>query len=106
VLSGLMAPWRIAVASGAAFIASQLLDVAVFNRLRKRSWWQAPLWGSAVASVVDTAIFFSLAFAGTGEDWRLLAVGDLGVKLVMAVALLVPFRAVIGRLGRLAERES
>lgn len=98
VLSGLMAPWRIAVASGTAFIVSQLLDVAVFNRLRRASWWKAPLFGSAAASVVDTAIFFSLAFAGTDFSWLHLAVGDLGVKLFMAVALLPPYRALVTRL--------
>jgi queuosine precursor transporter len=81
------------------FIVSQLLDVAIFNRLRRQSWWKAPLWGSAIASVVDTAIFFSLAFAGTGFDWKLLAAGDLGVKLLMAAALLVPFRALVRRLA-------
>lgn len=90
---------RIAGASGTAFIVSQLLDVAVFNKLRRQSWWKAPLWGSAVASVVDTAIFFSLAFAGTGFNWTHLAAGDLGVKLLMAAALLLPFRAVVRRLG-------
>lgn len=89
---------RIAGASSTAFIVSQLLDVAVFNRLRRQSWWKAPLWGSAIASVVDTAIFFSLAFAGTDFDWKLLAAGDLGVKLAMAVVLLAPFRAVVRRL--------
>ncbi|CAM2767661.1 VUT family protein [Rariglobus hedericola] len=90
---------RIAGASGTAFIVSQLLDVAIFNRLRRQSWWKAPLWGSAIASTVDTAIFFSLAFAGTGFDWKLLAAGDLGVKLLMAAALLVPFRALVRRLA-------
>jgi len=91
---------RIAGASGAAFIVSQLLDVAIFNRLRRQSWWKAPLWGSAIASVVDTAIFFSLAFAGTGFNWTLLAAGDLGVKLLMAAALLVPFRATVAFVTR------
>ena len=99
--SAILAPVRIAIASGTAFIVSQLLDVAVFNQLRKRSWWQAPLLGSAAASVVDTAIFFSLAFGGTGFSWVHLAIGDLGVKLVMAVALLPPYRALVARLARI-----
>ena len=99
VLSVLTAPGRIAAASGAAFIVSQLLDVAVFNRLRRQAWWKAPLWGSVSASIIDTTIFFSIAFAGTEFNWLHLAAGDLGVKLAMAVLLLVPFRVVVRRLG-------
>ena len=98
VVSAMVAPWRIAVASGTAFIVSQLADVRVFNRWRSRTWWKAPLIGSAVASVIDTVIFFSLAFAGTALDWWLLAIGDLGVKLLMAVVLLGPYRAMLPRL--------
>lgn len=94
-----LAPWRIAVASGAAFIVSQLLDVAVFNRWRAQSWWKAPFVGSSVASVLDTLIFFSLAFAGTGLDWLALAAGDLGVKWLMALLLLAPYRAMLPRLA-------
>jgi len=99
--SALLSPGRIAAASGAAFIVSQLLDVAVFNQLRKKSWWKAPLLGSAAASVVDTAIFFSLAFAGTVISWRHLAAGDLGVKLAMALLLLPPYRILVARLTKL-----
>jgi queuosine precursor transporter len=97
-VSLLLAPWRIAVASGTAFIVSQLMDVAVFNRWRQASWWKAPFIGSLVASVVDTAVFFFLAFAGTGEDWTLLAAGDLAVKALMAAVLLAPYRALLPRL--------
>ena len=93
-----LAPWRIAVASGSAFILSQLLDIALFNRLRRQSWWKAPLIGSLLASVVDTAVFFYLAFAGTPVDWTLLAAGDLCVKAAMAVVLLAPYRAMLPRL--------
>jgi len=100
LFSAVFAPLRIALASGTAFIVSQLLDVAVFNRLRQQSWWKAPLLGSVVASVVDTAIFFSLAFAGTEFSWLHLAVGDLGVKLAMAVALLPAYRLLVRRLTR------
>ena len=71
-----LAPWRIAMASGAAFILSQLFDVAVFNRWRQRSWWKAPLMGSLAASAVDTAVFFFLAFAGSQMDWLQLAAGE------------------------------
>lgn len=98
LVSLLLAPWRIAVASGAAFIVSQLLDVAVFNRWRAQSWWKAPLVGSSVASVLDTLIFFALAFAGTDLDWLALAAGDLSVKWLMAVVLLLPYRLMLPRL--------
>ncbi len=93
-----LAPWRIALASGAAFLFSQLMDVAVFNRWRQASWWKAPLVGSLVASVVDTGVFFFLAFAGSDMNWLQLAAGDLGVKALMAVVLLAPYRALLPRL--------
>jgi uncharacterized PurR-regulated membrane protein YhhQ (DUF165 family) len=99
ILSVIFAPTRVAIASGSAFIVSQLLDVAVFNRLRRQSWWKAPLFGSAAASVVDTSIFFSIAFAGSQVPWLPLAAGDLGVKLFMALALLPPYRALINLLA-------
>lgn len=93
-----LAPWRIAVASGVAFLLSQIMDIRVFNRWRQQSWWKAPLIGSLVASVVDTAVFFFLAFAGTDLDWLMLASGDLAVKALMAVLLLAPYRALLPRL--------
>lgn len=96
--SAILAPLRIALASGTAFIVSQLLDVSIFNQLRRQSWWKAPFIGSCVASIVDTAIFFSLAFAGTEMSWLHLAVGDLGVKLAMALVLLPAYRVLINRL--------
>jgi len=98
ILSIVFTPLRIALASGTAFIVSQLLDVAVFNRLRQQSWWKAPLFGSAAASLVDTSIFFGLAFAGSAVPWLPLAAGDLGVKLFMALALLPPYRVLVNRL--------
>jgi len=100
ILSAIFAPLRIAIASGTAFIVSQLLDVAIFNRLRRQSWWQAPLFGSAAASVVDTSLFFGIAFAGSSIAWLPLAAGDLGVKLFMALALLPPYRLLVARLTR------
>jgi len=99
VSSGLLAPWRITLASGTAFLVSQLLDVSVFNRLRRRSWWQAPLIGSCLASVIDTAIFFKIAFAGEAFNWLSLAAGDLSVKLAMAVLLLPAYRRIVLRLS-------
>ncbi|MDP1902027.1 MAG: VUT family protein [Rubrivivax sp.] len=94
-----LAPWRIALASGTAFILSQAMDITVFNRWRAFSWWKAPLIGSLVASVIDTAVFFFLAFAGTELDWLLLATGDLAVKALMAALLLLPYRALLPRLS-------
>lgn len=93
-----LAPWRIALASGTAFIVAQWLDINTFNRLRRLSWWQAPLIGSVIASVIDSAIFFFLAFAGTELNWLSLALGDLGVKWLMAVLLLAPYRALLPHL--------
>jgi uncharacterized PurR-regulated membrane protein YhhQ (DUF165 family) len=93
-----LAPWRIALASGAAFILSQVMDIAVFNRWRAMSWWKAPLIGSLVASCIDTAVFFFLAFAGSDFDWLTLAAGDLAVKAAMAALLLAPYRAMLPRL--------
>ena len=77
-------------ASGTAFIVSQLLDISVFNRWRAQSWWKAPFFGSMIGSVIDTALFFSIAFAGTDVPWMSLAVGDLAAKWAMALLLLAP----------------
>jgi uncharacterized PurR-regulated membrane protein YhhQ (DUF165 family) len=95
LLSIWLADWRIAMASGTAFILSQLLDIAAFNRLRDMSWWQAPLIGSLMASVLDTGLFFFLAFYGTDLNWVTLAAGDLAVKWLMAAVLLAPYRALL-----------
>ena len=84
---------RIALASGTAFLAAQLLDVKIFDRLQRRgAWWTAPLISSSIASAVDTALFFSIAFAGTVVPWVTLGLGDYAVKLVLALSLLIPFR--------------
>lgn len=98
VVSFALAPWRIAVASGVAFLLAQLLDISVFNRWRQMTWWKAPLIGSMVASVIDTAVFFAIAFAGTEMNWLQLTAGDLAVKFAMAVLLLAPYRALLPRL--------
>jgi queuosine precursor transporter len=95
-----LAPWRIALASGCAFILSQVLDIAVFNRWRSQNWWKAPLIGSLVASAVDTAVFFFVAFAGSDMNWLTLAAGDLAVKALMAALLLAPYRALLPYLGQ------
>lgn len=99
LLSLALAPWRIAVASGSAFLIAQLMDIGLFNRWRRQTWWKAPLIGSLVASVVDTAVFFFLAFAGTDMDWLPLAIGDVAVKAVMAAVLLAPYKWLLPHLG-------
>ncbi|MFQ5467430.1 MAG: VUT family protein [Kiloniellaceae bacterium] len=95
VLSALFAGPRIAAASGLAFLLAQLMDIAIFDRLRQAAWWRAPLVSSTLASALDTAVFFALAFAGTGLPWITWAAGDYGVKLSMAAVLLAPFRALM-----------
>jgi len=95
VMSMLLATPRIGLASGAAFLVGQMLDVAVFDRLRRMTWWQAPLASSVLASAVDTALFFSLAFYATPVPWVTLGVGDFGVKVAMALAMLIPFRVLM-----------
>jgi uncharacterized integral membrane protein (TIGR00697 family) len=118
---GPLVTWRVALASGLAFLTAQLLDVAIFDRFRRGAWWRAPLVSTLVASTVDTAIFFSIAFSaglaflepandvswanevlpilGLGPAaplWISLAIADLGVKLALALIALVPFRLIIG----------
>jgi uncharacterized PurR-regulated membrane protein YhhQ (DUF165 family) len=120
VLSIVLATPRIAIASGSAFLVAQLLDVSIFDRLRRGAWWQAPLISSLIGSVIDTVLFFGLAFApafagidarfgmedgslgfpapflGVGpqvELWQSLAAGDFIVKMVVALVLLVPYGA-------------
>ena len=83
---------RVALASGFAFICAQLFDIALFHRLRRGLWWRAPLVSSLSASALDTAIFFSAAFALTGLPWVTWALGDFGIKVGMATVLLIPFR--------------
>ncbi|HEX2884934.1 queuosine precursor transporter [Vineibacter terrae] len=104
VASLLLAPWRIALASGTAFLVGQLLDIVVFDRLRRAPWWQAPFAGSALGSIVDTVLFFGVAFvgvfpllpSGTGPSVLSLIQGDLIVKLSFALLFLAPFRALMG----------
>ncbi len=111
---------RIAIASGSAFLIAHLIDLVIFNRLRDQAWWRAPLASTLVGSTIDTAIFFSLAFAaaftfiepandvswanealplfGVGPElpyWVGLAIADYGVKLMIGLAALVPFRVLV-----------
>jgi uncharacterized PurR-regulated membrane protein YhhQ (DUF165 family) len=77
--------------------ASQLLDIQVFDRLRRGSWWRAPLVATVAAAVLDTSLFWSIAFAGASLPWVTWAIGDLAVKLAVGVCLLLPFRLLIAR---------
>lgn len=120
VLSIWFATPRIAIASGSAFLVAQLLDVAIFDRLRREAWWKPPLVSSVLGALIDTLIFFSLAFAttfavldtGLGREdgslgfpvpflggeaplWVSLALGDLAVKLIVAVVMLAPYKALL-----------
>jgi hypothetical protein len=95
VLSAYYATPRIALASGTAFLVAELVDVHIFDRLRRRAWWQPPLVSTLVGSVLDTAVFFTLAFYGTDMPWITLGLGDLAVKVALAVLTLLPFRAAL-----------
>lgn len=106
ILSIALATPRIAIASGSAFLTAQLLDVYIFNRFRAARWWLAPLVSSALGSVLDTALFFSLAFAGSGAPWITWAIGDLGVKLAVALTMLIPFRLLLAASAPVATGEA
>jgi len=118
---------RVAIGSASAFLVAQLLDIAVFNRLRVGSWWKAPLVSTIISSIVDTVIFFTISFSSlfnrfsqvaaeqimwaqgpvpflnVGSEvplWVSLAVADWGVKILIALIALVPFRIIIGRMSQ------
>ena len=86
---------RIAIGSGVAFLTAQLLDVQIFDNLRKKQWFVAPLTSSMIGSTVDTFLFFSISFYGTGIPWFTLALGDLTVKVIVALIMLIPFRMLL-----------
>ena len=86
---------RIAVGSGTAFLIAQLIDVQIFDNLRKKKWFVAPLTSSMIGSTIDTFLFFSISFYGTGVPWSTLALGDLGVKVFVALTMLIPFRLLL-----------
>jgi len=87
---------RIAIGSGTAFMVAQLLDVQIFDYLRKKKWFVAPLTSSLIGSTVDTFLFFSISFYATGIPWFTLSLGDLAVKIFVALAMLIPFRLLLG----------
>ena len=86
---------RIAIGSGTAFIIAQLVDVQIFDKLRRKKWFVAPLTSSFIGSTIDTFLFFSISFYGTGIPWITLSLGDLTVKIVVALLMLIPFRLLL-----------
>ena len=93
---------RIAIGSGTAFIVAQLVDVNIFDKLRNKIWFVAPLISSFIGSTIDTFLFFSISFYGTGIDWFSLSLGDLAVKIFVALLMLVPFRLLIYRIEEIS----
>jgi len=86
---------RVAIGSGVAFIVAQLLDIQIFDRLRKKEWFIAPLTSSFIGSTVDTFLFFSITFYATGVPWITLSLGDLAVKLFVSLVMLIPFKILL-----------
>ena len=97
---------RIAIGSGVAFFIAQNLDVQIFDILRKRIWYVAPLASSVIGSIADTFIFSSIASYATGIPWVTLAFGDLAVKLLMAVSMLIPFRLFVNKIKDLSNNSA
>ena len=89
---------RIAIGSGTAFLVAQLLDVQIFDKLRKNKWFVAPLTSSLIGSIIDTFLFFSISFYATGIPWVTLSLGDLTVKVLVSLLMLIPFRLLLGTL--------
>ena len=94
---------RIAIGSATAFFIAQNLDVNIFDRLRGKTWYIAPLTSSIIGSVTDTFLFFSIAFYNTGIPWLTLAFGDLAVKLIVALIMLIPFRLLLNKINEFAD---
>ena len=89
---------RIAIGSGTAFLVAQLIDVHIFDKLRKKIWFLAPLASSLIGSSIDTFLFFSISFYGTGINWITLSFGDLSVKIFIALIMLIPFRLLLSHI--------
>ena len=96
---------RIAIGSGTAFLFAQLIDVKIFDKLRKKKWFVAPLASSLVGSSIDTFLFFSIAFYGTEVNWITLSFGDLLVKIFVALIMLIPFRLLLYRVSEISSVE-
>jgi len=96
---------RIAIGSGVAFLVAQLIDIEIFQKLRNNVWFVAPMTSSIIGSIIDTFLFFSISFLGTGVPWITLAFGDLFVKILMAFLMLIPFRLLIIKINDLNKKE-
>jgi uncharacterized integral membrane protein (TIGR00697 family) len=94
---------RIAIGSGVAFFIAQNVDVGIFDKLRKKSWYVAPLTSSVFGSIIDTFLFFSISFYATDVPWLSLAFGDLSVKLFIALSMLIPFRLLLSNIRDFSE---
>ena len=93
---------RIAIGSGTAFLVAQLIDVHIFDRLRNKMWFIAPLSSSLIGSSIDTGLFFSISFYGTEVNWVTLSLGDLSVKIFVALSMLIPFRLLLYRIQEIS----
>ena len=89
---------RVAIGSGTAFLVAQLIDVNIFDKLRKKIWFAAPLVSSLIGSTIDTFLFFSISFYGTDVNWITLSFGDLLVKILVALLMLIPFRLLLSHI--------
>ena len=96
---------RIAIGSGTAFLVAQLIDVNIFDKLRNKIWFAAPLISSLIGSTIDTFLFFSISFYGTGINWITLSFGDLLVKIFVALAMLIPFRLLLSHVQETSTTE-
>jgi|TARA_B110000902_G_scaffold206161_1_gene234843 uncharacterized integral membrane protein (TIGR00697 family) len=96
---------RIAIGSGVAFLVAQLIDIEIFQKLRNNVWFVAPMTSSIFGSIIDTFLFFSISFLGTGVPWVTLAFGDLFVKILMAFLMLIPFRLLIIKINDLNKKK-
>ena len=96
---------RIAIGSGTAFLVAQLIDVSVFDKLRNKIWFAAPLVSSLIGSTLDTFLFFSISFYGTGINWITLSFGDLFVKIFVAIVMLIPFRLLLSYIQENSAKE-
>ena len=96
---------RIAIGSGTAFLVAQLIDVNIFDRLRRKVWFAAPLVSSLIGSGIDTFLFFSISFYGTGVNWITLSFGDLFVKIFVALMMLIPFRILLSHVKEISAME-
>ena len=97
---------RIAIGSGAAFLVAQLIDVNIFDKLRNKIWFAAPLVSSLIGSTIDTFLFFSISFYGTGVNWVTLSFGDLFVKIFVALIMLIPFRLLLSHVQEISTVEN